>query len=78
MLARSAFLAVLMSACAVAHAASVNVVVTDAAGKPLTDAVVMLEPVGARLPVKALRGAQIVQHDQQFDPPVTVVTTGRP
>ena len=78
MLARPAFLAVLLSACALAHAASVNVVVTDAAGNPLTDAVVMLEPTGAHLPVKPMQGAQIAQHDLQFSPQVSVVTVGTP
>ena len=76
MLARLAFFATLSFAASLAHAANVNVQLSDAAGNPLTDAVVMLEPVGARLPVKPLAGAQIVQHDLQFDPTVTVVTTG--
>lgn len=76
MLARLAPLAILSLAATVAQAANVDVLLGDAAGNPLTDAVVMLEPVGARLPVKPLQGAQIVQHDLQFDPPVTVVTTG--
>jgi len=76
MLARLASLALLSLAAAVAQGANVDVLLGDAAGNPLTDAVVMLEPVGARLPVKPLQGAQIVQHDLQFDPPLTVVTTG--
>jgi plastocyanin len=74
--ARPAFFAALSLAATASSAANVDVQLTDAAGSPLTDAVVMLEPVGARLPVKPLQGAQIVQHDRQFDPPVTVVTTG--
>ena len=76
MLARLASFAVLSLAACAATAASVNVQLTDAAGAPLADAVVMLEPVGARLPPKPMQGAQIVQHDLQFDPTVTVVTTG--
>lgn len=76
MLARLASLVALSLAASGATAASVNVQLSDAAGAPLADAVVMLEPVGARLPVKPMQGAQIVQHDLQFDPPVTVVTTG--
>ena len=76
MLARPAFLAVLLSACALVHAANVNVVVTDAAGNPLTDAVVMLEPTGAHLSVKPMASAQIAQHDLQFSPQVSVVTVG--
>ena len=78
MLARSAFLAALLCATAAATAANVNVVVTDAAGAPLADAVVMLEPTGAHLPVKPMQGAQIAQHDLQFDPQVSVVTVGTP
>ena len=78
MLARLAILAVLSCASAVACAASVNVVFIDAAGNPLADAVVMLEPVGARLPVKPMAGAQIAQHELQFNPEVTVVTVGTP
>ena len=76
--ARLALLAVLSCIAAAAHAANVNVTFSDAAGNPLTDAVVMLEPVGARLPVKPLQGVQIVQHDLQFSPAVSVVTVGTP
>ena len=76
--ARFASLAALLSATAVAHAANVNVAFTDAAGHALADAVVMLEPVGAPLPVKPMQNAQIAQHDLQFNPPVTVVTVGTP
>ena len=77
MLARLALLAALSSA-ALAHAASVSIAVTDAAGNPLSDAVVMLEPIGAHLPVKPMQGARIVQHDLQFNPRVSVVTPGTP
>ena len=76
MLARSALLAVLLAATALARAASVNVVVTDPAGSPLSDAVVMLEPTGPHLPVKPMQNAQIAQHDLQFSPAVSVVTVG--
>ena len=78
MLARLAILAVLSCASAVACATSVNVAFIDAGGNPLADAVVMLEPVGARLPVKPMAGAQIAQHELQFNPQVTVVTVGTP
>ena len=78
MLARSVLLAALLCASAAVRAASVNVTLTDAAGNPLADAVVMLEPVGARLPVKPMTGAQIAQHDLQFSPQVSVVTVGTP
>ena len=74
--ARLASFVALSLAASCAQAVGGDVLVSDAAGKPLADAVVMLEPVGTRLPPKPMQGAQIVQHDLQFDPPVTVVTTG--
>ena len=76
--ARLAILAVLWCASAVAWGASVNVAFTDTAGNPLVDAVVMLEPAGAHPPVKPMAGAQIAQHELQFNPQVTVVTVGTP
>ena len=76
--ARLALLAALSCTAAAAQAANVNVTFSDAAGNPLADAVVMLEPVGGHLPVKPLQNAQIVQHDLQFNPAVTVVTVGTP
>ncbi len=75
MLARLALVAALLCAAA-AHAAGVDVVVTDASGNPLADAVVMLEPAAGRLPVKPMTGVQIAQHDLQFSPQLTVVTVG--
>ena len=68
--------AALLFASALAHAANVNIVVTGAGGKPLDDAVVMLEPVGGHLPVKPMPNVQIAQHNLQFSPQVSVVTTG--
>ena len=59
-----------------AAAATVDVVVADGAGKPLADAVVMLEPTSGRLPVKPLAGVQITQVRRQFDPQVTVIPVG--
>jgi plastocyanin len=61
-----------------APAATVGVSVTDAAGKPLVDAVVMLEPAAGRLPVGPMAGVQIAQVRRQFTPQVTVVTVGTP
>ena len=78
MFARPVLLAALLSAAVAAQAANVNVAVTDAAGHPLADAVVMLEPVGATMPVKPMANAQIAQRDQQFSPQVSVVTVGTP
>ena len=77
MLVRLALLVAMLCACA-AHAANVSVVVTDAAGLPLADAIVMLEPAAGRLPVKPMTGVQIAQHDLHFSPLVSVVTVGTP
>jgi plastocyanin len=78
MLARLASLAALLCASTVARAAGLDVLVTNLAGKPLADAVVMLEPVGAALPVRPMTGVRIAQHDLQFNPQVSVVTVGSP
>lgn len=64
--------------CAAAHAGGVNVSVTDAAGQPLTRAVVSLEPVTGKLPVKPIASLEVSQVKRQFDPQVTVVTVGTP
>ena len=77
-LASFAVTAALLAGAVAARAAAVNVVVTDPAGEPLTDAVVTLEPAAGKLPVKPLAGVQIAQHHLQFDPQVTVVTVGTP
>jgi plastocyanin len=61
-----------------AQAATVNVVVTDPAAKPVADAVVMLEPASGHLPVKPMSGVRIAQVQRQFSPQVTVVTVGTP
>ncbi|MET0350365.1 MAG: methylamine utilization protein [Rhizobacter sp.] len=61
-----------------AAAATLSVSVTDAAGRPLPDAVVMLEPASGRLPVKPMAGVEVGQAARQFTPAVTVVTVGTP
>jgi plastocyanin len=66
----------LIAAATGAPGASVSVVVADAAGNALADAVVMLEPAAGRLPVKPMTGVRIAQHDRQFDPLLTIVTVG--
>ena len=68
----------LAAACGGVQAASVGVFVGDPAGKPLLDAVVMLEPATGRLPVKPLAGVQVAQVNRQFAPQVSVVTVGTP
>ena len=62
----------------VAHAAGVTASVVDKAGRPVAGAVVTLEPVGTRLPVKPLSGVEISQARRTFIPDVTVVTVGTP
>lgn len=76
MLNRLAALAISLALVGPAAAATVDVVVSDAGGKPLVDAVVMLEPVSGTLPVRPLSGIQITQAQRQFDPQVTVIPVG--
>jgi len=61
-----------------AHAAGVNVNVVDKAGRPLPGAVVVLEAVGAHLPVRPMSGVEISQARRTFIPDVTIVTVGTP
>ena len=59
-----------------AHAAVVTVSVGDEAGRPLKDAVVMLEPATGTLPVKPMPQVDIAQANRQFNPQITVITVG--
>lgn len=59
-----------------AHAATVSVSVSDAAGQPLSRAVVSLEPVAGKLPIKPMPSAEVAQTKRQFKPQVNVVTVG--
>ena len=68
----------LIAIAGVAQAADVDIVVTDAAGKPLAGAVVTLESTGAALPAKPLAQVEVGQAKRQFTPQVTVVTVGTP
>ena len=61
-----------------AHAAAVNVTVTDQSGKALAGAVVALEPVAGKLPVNPMVGIEISQTKRQFQPHVTLITAGTP
>ena len=67
-----------LTAAAAAHASTVSVTVTDQAGKALAGAVVTLEPVAGKLPVKPMSGSEISQSKREFNPSVTVITTGTP
>lgn len=59
-----------------AAAGPVEVRVTDAAGKPLPQAVVFLESRDARAAVKPAAGVEIAQAARQFAPQVSVVPVG--
>jgi plastocyanin len=59
-----------------ARAGTLTLTVTDAAGKPLPDAVALLEPVAGKAPVKPMPDAEIAQRERQFAPRVTLITTG--
>ncbi|HJV60519.1 MAG TPA: methylamine utilization protein [Albitalea sp.] len=66
--------ALLTAACA--HAATVELRVSDRAGHPLADAVATLEPAQGRLAVAPMKGVEISQAHREFAPSVTVVTVG--
>jgi plastocyanin len=68
----------LAAAVPAAHAGAVTVQVHDAAGQPLADAVVLLDPAVGKLPVKPMPQVDISQARRQFSPRVTVVTVGTP
>ncbi len=61
---------------AASHAAPLEVVVTDSAGKPLPGAAVFLESREARAAVRPVNTIEIVQNARQFSPIVTVVPVG--
>jgi len=71
-----AWFLVLAGVCQLAVAATVQVQVSDADGKPLADAVVFLESREARQAVRPVTGTEIAQSNKQFDPRVLVVPQG--
>jgi plastocyanin len=66
----------LAAALAPARAGVLTVTATDAAGKPLADAVALLEPVSGKAAVKPMADVEIAQAKRQFAPRVTLVTVG--
>ena len=70
------WLAVVLAGPMSAMPATLTVTVTDAAGKPLADAVALLDPAAGRVPVKPMADAEISQAKRTFTPRVTLVTTG--
>jgi plastocyanin len=69
-------LCIALAAPLAARAAALNVTVTDFSGKPLADAVALLEPSSGRVAVKPMPDVQISQANRQFQPRVTLITTG--
>jgi plastocyanin len=57
-------------------AAPLNLSITDAANKPLADAVVLVEPLDTKVAVQPLVGAEVAQAKRQFVPTVSVITVG--
>lgn len=64
--------------CGSVRAGNVVVSVTDPAGKPLPQAVVLIEPVSGKLPAPPMATVQVIQTKRQFVPRVSVVTVGTP
>lgn len=60
----------------VAQAAALNISVSDRAGKPLLDAVALLDPANAKVAVKPMADVEVSQAKRQFAPRVTLITLG--
>jgi plastocyanin len=63
---------------AAAPNAPLDIRVTDAAGKPVSGAVVFLDSPQAHEQVRPLAGAEVAQVERRFAPAVSVVTLGTP
>ena len=59
-----------------AHAAALSINFSDAAGKPLLDAVALLEPATGKATVKPMADVEVSQAKRQFAPRVTLITLG--
>ena len=59
-----------------APAAALNLSFSDAAGKPLLDAVALLEPAAGKAAVKPMADVEISQAARRYSPRVTLITTG--
>ena len=73
---RAACLAMAIGAPLASPAAALNLSITDTAGKPLLDAVALLEPASGKVTVKPMADVEISQAKRQFSPRVTLITTG--
>lgn len=63
-------------ACSMVWAQGVQIKVQDGAGQPLEGAVVFLDSADAARRVRPVVGAEVVQQNKAFAPPVLVVTKG--
>ena len=59
-----------------AGAAPMSVQVADSTGRALPEAVVLLEPLSGKAPVKPMAEVQIAQEKRRFNPRVTLITVG--
>jgi plastocyanin len=59
-----------------ARAAALDVQVSDEAGNPLIDAVVMLEPAAGKVAVKPMADVDVAQSKRAFQPRVTLISVG--
>ncbi|MES1162144.1 MAG: methylamine utilization protein, partial [Rhizobacter sp.] len=59
-----------------ARAGALTIVVSDATGRPLVDAVALLEPSTSKVAVKPMADVEISQAKRQFAPRVTLITVG--
>jgi len=75
-LERPRIAALALASTGAALAAPVEVTVTDAAGRPLADAVVFVESAAAKAAARPLADVDIVQAQKTFQPMVTAVTVG--
>jgi plastocyanin len=66
----------LLPSLATAAPSPIDVRITDAAGKPISDAVVFLDSPQAREQVRPLAGIEVAQAERRFVQPVSVVTVG--
>jgi plastocyanin len=67
---------ILLLASAGASAATLSVAVSGSDGAPLADAVVLVDSVGSKAAVKPMADVEISQTKRQFQPRVTLITTG--
>ena len=73
---KAALMLAALCAATAAHAGALTVNAVDAAGKPLLDAVALLEPATGKVAVRPMADVEISQSKRQFQPRVTVITTG--